>query len=74
MATKNFEVPAKVTITNASEVEVGFRYFRVNFVEKLAAGDSVVITAASSEEAAYYAALADENIGLTVAVEAVEAE
>lgn len=69
MAEKNFEVPATVTITNDSEVEVGFRYFRVNFTEKLAAGDSVVLTAGSSEEAAYYAALADEAIGLTVVVE-----
>lgn len=72
MATKNFEVPATVTITNTSDVEVGFRYFRVNFVEKLAAGDAIVITAASSEEAAYYAALADEKIGLTVEVAKAE--
>ena len=72
MATINFEVPATVTISNTSEVEVAFRYFRVNFVEKLAAGDSVVLTAASSEEAAYYAALADEKLGLTVVVEKAE--
>lgn len=72
MATRNFEVPATVTITNTSDVEVGFRYFRVNFVEKLAAGDSVVLTAASSEEAAYYATLADEKIGLTVEVTKAE--
>ena len=68
MAERKIIVPATVTITNNSEVEVGFRYFRVNFVEKLAAGDSVVITAASSEELAYYVALADEKIGLSVEV------
>ena len=68
MATKNLTVQATITITNTSEVEVAFRYYRVNFVEKLAAGDSVVLTAASSEEAAYYSALADEKIGLTVTV------
>ena len=72
MAQKSLEVPATVTITNTSEVEVGFRYFRVNFVEKLAAGDSVVLTVANSEEAAYYAALADEKIGLTVEVTKAE--
>ena len=68
MATKTLTVPATVTITNTSDKEVGFRYYRVNFVEKLAAGDSVVLTAASSEEAAYYLALADEKLGLTVEV------
>lgn len=72
MAERTLTVPATVTITNTSEVEVGFRYFRVNFVEKLAAGDSVVLTAASSEEAAYYAALANDVIGLTVEVTAAE--
>ena len=68
MAAKTLTVPATVTITNTSDKEVRFRYYRVNFVEKLAAGDSVVLTAASSEEAAYYLALADEKLGLTVEV------
>ena len=72
MATRNYEVPATVTITNTSDKEVGFRYYRVNFVEKLAAGDSVVLTAASSEEAAYYATLANDVIGLTVEVAQAE--
>lgn len=70
MAERTLTVPATVTITNTSDAEVGFRYFRVNFTEKLAAGDSVVLTAASSEEAAYYAALANDIIGLTVEVTA----
>lgn len=62
------KVPAKVTIKNVGTEEVGFRYFRVNFVEVLKAADEVVLSAASSEEAAYYVALADANVGLEVTV------
>ncbi len=68
MATKNFEVPATVTITNNGTEDVGFRYFRVNFIEVLKPADVVVLTAGSSEEAAYYAALANTATGLTVEV------
>lgn len=73
MAEKTITVPATIEIKNTSEVEVAFRYYRVNFVEKLAAGDSVVLTVASSEEYAYYLALADEKIGLTVTAKTEEA-
>ena len=62
------KVPAKVTIKNVGTEEVGFRYFRVNFVEVLKAADEVVLSAASSEEAAYYVALADANVGVEVTV------
>lgn len=62
------KVPAVVTLKNVSEVEVGFRYFRLNFVEVLKPADEVVLTVASSEEVAYYAALADEVVGLAVTV------
>ena len=72
MATRNLEVPATVTLTNNGTETVGFRYFRVNFIETIAPGDSIVITAASSEEAAYYAALANTATGLAVAVAQVE--
>ena len=69
--TKDFSnVPATVTIENVSTVEdTSFRYFRVNFVEVLKPEDKVVLTVASSEEVAYYAALADEvkNIKVTIA-------
>lgn len=57
-----------VTLRNAGTEDVGFRYFRVNFVEVLKPADEVVLTAASSEEAAYYLALADAKIGLEVTV------
>lgn len=64
----DFTVPATITITNNGTEDVGFRYFRVNFTEVLAPAGSVVLTAASSEEAAYYKALADDKIGLSVVV------
>lgn len=66
--TKDFSMPLKVTLTNVGEEDVSFRYFRVNFVEVLKPEDEVVLTAGSSEEAAYYAALADEAKGLAVEV------
>lgn len=65
---KDLTTPKTVTIKNAGTEEVGFRYFRVNFVEVLKATDEVVLTAASSEEAAYYLALADATVGLEVTV------
>lgn len=65
---KDFTVPAKVTITNNGSEPAGFRYFRVNFTEVLAPSGSVALTAASSEELAYYSALADEKVGLAVAI------
>lgn len=65
---KNLTTPKTVTIKNVGTEEVGFRYFRVNFVEVLKAEDEVVLTAASSEEAAYYLALADATVGLKVTV------
>lgn len=59
-------LPVKITISNVGTEDVGFRYFRVNFTEVLHAGDEVIIAAQSSEEAAYYLALADANVGLSV--------
>lgn len=69
---KDFTMPKTVTLTNEGTEDVAFRYFRVNFVEVLKPEDVVKLTAASSEEAAYYAALADEAKGLKVEVEAGE--
>ena len=65
---KDIKIPKTVTITNVGTEPTAFRYFRVNFAETLQAGDSVVLTAGSSEEAAYYLALADAKVGLTVTV------
>lgn len=65
---KDLTTPKTVTIKNVGTEEVGFRYFRVNFVEVLKAADEVVLTAASSEEAAYYLALANATVGLEVTV------
>ena len=44
----------------------------ISAIEVLKPEDEVKLTAASSEEAAYYAALADEAKGLAVTVEAGE--
>lgn len=67
MAQKDLStLPVKVTIENVGTEDVGFRYFRVNFVEVLKPEDKVIISAASSEEAAYYLALADADKGLAV--------
>lgn len=62
----DLKVTKIVTIKNAGEEPTAFRYFRVNFAETLQPEDEVVLTALSSEEAAYYLALADENIKLEV--------
>lgn len=66
MAQINLEAPKTVTIKNDGTEVAAFRYFRVNFVESLQPADEVVLTAASSEEAAYYKALEDANVGLKV--------
>ena len=63
---KDLVMPKTVTIENVGEEPTAFRYFRVNFAETLQPGDSVILTAGSSEEAAYYLALADEKVGLDV--------
>lgn len=66
---KDVTIPKTITLENVGEEPVAFRYFRVNFAETLQAGDSVILTAGSSEEAAYYLALADEEKGLAVSAE-----
>lgn len=60
------KLPLVITLENVGTEDVGFRYFRVNFVEVLKPADTVIVSAASSEEAAYYLALADEKVGLAV--------
>lgn len=62
------KVPAVVTIKNVGTEDVGFRYFRVNFTEVIKPEDEVVLTVASSEEVAYYNALADAKVGLEVTI------
>lgn len=68
MAKIDVTIPKTVTIKNVGTEVAAFRYFRVNFVESLQPEDEVVLTAGSSEEAAYYLALADEKVGLKVTV------
>ena len=63
---KEIKTPKTITIEAVGTEEVGFRYFRVNFTEVLKPSDKVILSAASSEEAAYYRALNDASIGLRV--------
>ena len=73
--TTDLKVTKVVTLKNEGAEPVAFRYFRVNFAETLQPEDEVVLTALSSEEAAYYNALADEKVGLTVTLaDATEGE
>ena len=65
----NLAMPKIITIENVGEETTAFRYFRVNFAVRLEPGDRVILTAGSSEEAAYYLALADEKVGLAVTAE-----
>ena len=66
---KDIKMTKTITIENVGTEPVAFRYFRVNFAETLEAGDKVTLTAGSSEEAAYYLALADAKVGLAVKAE-----
>lgn len=66
MAKDLSNLPVVITLKNEGAEDVGFRYFRVNFVEVLKPADEVVLSAQSSEEAAYYLALADAKVGLAV--------
>ena len=66
---KDIKMTKTITIENVGKEPVAFRYSRVNFAETLEAGDKVTLTAGSSEEAAYYLALADAKVGLAVKAE-----
>lgn len=66
MTTDLSTLPVKITLENVGTEDVGFRYYRVNFTEVLHPEDKVIISAQSSEEAAYYLELADTTVGLSV--------
>lgn len=68
-------VPATITLKNVGEEPVGFNYYKVNFTEVLEnTDDSVVLTAQTSEEVAYYMSLADEKVGLEVTMATVSSD
>lgn len=69
MAQKDIKAPKTITLKNESTEDVAFRYYRVNFSEVILPGDEVILTAPSSEEAAYYLALNDADKGLIVTAE-----
>lgn len=46
--------PVTVTLVNKTPIIQTIRYFKVNLIEKLNPEDSIIITATTSEELAYY--------------------
>lgn len=66
MAVRDFSEVATATIKNVGEKAVEVRYFKVNFPETLEPEDEIILTVASSEEAAYYAAQANAELGIEV--------
>ena len=49
--------PVTITIENKTNIIQAIRYFKVNMVEKLNPADSIILTATTSEELAYYTKL-----------------
>lgn len=66
MATRDFSAVTTATIKNAGEKAVEVRYFKVNFPEVLQPEDEIILTVATSEEAAYYASQANAELGIEV--------
>lgn len=66
MAKRDFTVAKTATIKNAGEKAVEVRYFKVNFPEVLEPEDEIILTVATSEEAAYYKAQENAELGIVV--------
>ena len=66
MAQKDFSAVTTATIKNAGEKPVEVRYFKVNFPEELQPEDEIILTVATSEEAAYYKAQENADLGIVV--------
>lgn len=66
MAQRDFSAVTTATIKNAGEKAVEVRYFRVNFPEVLEPEDEIILTVATSEEAAYYKAQENAELGIVV--------
>lgn len=66
MAQKDFSAVTTATIKNAGEKAVEVRYYKVNFPEVLEPEDEIILTVATSEEAAYYKAQENAELGIEV--------
>ena len=66
MAKRDFSTVTTATIKNAGKKAVEVRYFKVNFPEVLEPEDEIVLTVATSEEAAYYKAQENAELGIVV--------
>lgn len=66
--TTTIKVPALITITNTTaDKAIGFVPYRENFTTYLAAGDTIVLEAATSGQVLYYLAQATEGLTVTQA-------
>lgn len=66
MAQRDFSAVTTATIRNEGAKAVEVRYFRVNFPEVIEPGDEIILTVATSEEAAYYKAQENAELGIVV--------
>lgn len=66
MAQKDFSAVTTATIKNVGEKPVDVRYYKVNFPETLEPEDEIILTVATSEEAAYYKAQENAELGIEV--------
>ena len=69
MAKRDFSTVTTATIKNAGKKAVEVRYFKVNFPEVLEPEDEIVLTVATSEEAAYYKAQENAELGIVVTLD-----
>lgn len=66
MAQKDLSAVTTATIKNVGEKPVDIRYYMVNFPTTLEPEDEIILTVSRSDEAAYYEAQANEELGIKV--------
>lgn len=66
------KLPAKVTIENKSDIVMRFVPYKENFTVNVAAGDKIILEAATTGQVLYY--LAQATDGLEVTQEPKDAE
>lgn len=58
-------VPAKITLTNSSDISIGFIPYKENFQYDIVAGDSVELIAENVGQVLYYLAQATDGLEVT---------
>lgn len=64
-------VPAKVTLTNNSELDMNIQLFQTNLCYPLPIGDSLVLNVSKSTELIYFENMASTIDGLAISVATV---